>query len=76
MRFRYDLLLIFCLVMRAQAQTAPKVLFDATRAKTAGNDDWVIDTDMANSSQRLLTPAQSGITASPPESFWTGAISA
>ena len=76
MRFRYVLLLVVCLVMRAQAQTAPKILFDATKAQTAGNADWVIDADIANGPQRLPTPAQSGITASTPETFWTGAISA
>ena len=60
----------------AQAQSAVKILFDATKAETAGNADWVIDADVANSPQRLPTPAQSTITASTPEGFWTGALSA
>ncbi len=77
MRFCYFLLLAFCVVAGgpAQAQSAVKILFDATKAQTAGNADWVIDADVAGSPQRLPTPAQSTITASTPETFWTGAIS-
>ena len=59
----------------ARAQSAVKILFDATKAETAGNADWVIDADVANSPQRLPTPAQSTVTASTPEGFWTGALS-
>lgn len=51
-----------------------KFLFDASQAETAGNADWVIDEDNS-SPQRIPTPAQSGITASTSETFWTGAIS-
>ena len=51
-----------------------KFLFDAAHAETAGNADWVIDEDNSTP-QRIPTPAQSGITASTPETFWTGAIS-
>jgi len=66
-----------CLLqVRAQAQPALKILFDATKAETAGNADWVIDADVANSPQRLPTPAQNTVTASTPETYWTGAISA
>lgn len=50
-----------------------KFLFDATKAETAGNADWVIDED--GSAQRVPTPAQSGITSSTSETYWTGAIS-
>jgi hypothetical protein len=56
--------------------TAPAVkrfLFDASHAETAGNADWVIDEDAAP--QGIPTPAQSTITASTPETYWTGAIS-
>ena len=68
-----------------------KILFDATKAETAGNADWVIDSDLFNLSysggpasiggnesnpQRVPTPAQSGITATTPESYWKGALSA
>jgi hypothetical protein len=51
-----------------------KFLFDATKAETAGNADWVIDEDNGTP-QRIPTPAQSLITASTAETYWTGAIS-
>jgi hypothetical protein len=51
-----------------------KFLFDATKAETAGNADWVIDEDNGVP-QRIPTPAQSTITASTAETYWTGAIS-
>lgn len=54
--------------------TTKKFLFDATHAETAGNADWVIDEDGSNP-QRIPTPAQSTITASTTESYWTGALS-
>lgn len=53
--------------------TAKKILFDATKAETAGNADWVLDAD--SSPQRFPTPAQSTITASTTESFWRGGLS-
>ena len=55
------------------APAAKRFLFDATHAETAGNADWVIDEDAAP--QRIPTPAQSTVTASTPESYWTGALS-
>lgn len=51
-----------------------KFLFDASHAETAGNADWVIDEDN-NVQKQFPTPAQSTITSSTPETFWTGAIS-
>ena len=54
---------------------AVKILFDATHAETAGNADWVIDED-SNVPKQLPTPAQTGISATTPEIFWTGGISA
>ncbi|MBS1563306.1 MAG: hydrolase, partial [Bacteroidetes bacterium] len=51
-----------------------KFLFDATKAETAGNADWVIDED-GGTPQRTPTPAASGITSSTAETYWTGAIS-
>lgn len=52
-----------------------KFLFDGSHAETAGNADWVPDSD--NSTVvRTPTPAQSGITGSTPETYWTGALSA
>ncbi len=50
-----------------------KFLFDATKAETAGNADWVIDEDA--SPQRIPTPAQSTVTSSSTEGYWTGALS-
>jgi hypothetical protein len=51
-----------------------KFLFDASHAETAGNADWVIDEDNSKP-QRIPTPAQSTITSSTKETYWTGAIS-
>jgi hypothetical protein len=84
------LLLLIFLPHLVLAQTV-KVLFDATKAETAGNADWVIDEDLNNmtwnpnatigsgnegNAQRYPTPAQSGITASTLETYWKGALSA
>ena len=87
---KYILLAIFiCSIATANAQI--KILFDATKAETAGNADWVIDADVFNlgfgtgpavvgggneaNAQRLPTPAQSGITAATAENYWKGGIS-
>jgi len=51
-----------------------KFLFDNLHAETAGNADWVIDED-SNVPGRYPTPAQSGVTSSTAESYWTGALS-
>ena len=67
-----------------------KILFDATKAESAGNADWVVDANTHNiywnptaqigsgsesNPQRVPAPAQSGITASTPETYWTGGLS-
>ena len=57
----------------AKAGVSKKFLFDATKAETAGNADWVIDADA--SPQRFPTPLQATITAATTESFWKGGIS-
>jgi len=57
----------------ALAVTPKKFLFDATKAETAGNADWVLDAD--STPQRFPTPAQANITATTPESFWKGGLS-
>ena len=66
------LLLILTVVLGAAEGDAQglKALFDNTKNETAGNADWIIDTH-----QPVPSPAQSGITQSTPETFWTGAIS-
>jgi hypothetical protein len=59
----------------AAAIGAPKkFLFDATKAQTAGNADWILDADNGVI-KRFPTPLQSTITASTNESYWTGANS-
>ncbi|MEO6306209.1 MAG: hypothetical protein ABIP51_23880, partial [Bacteroidia bacterium] len=68
-----------------------KILFDATKAETSGNADWVMDADLYNlawnpngytssswteaNAQRFATPNQSLITASTPETYWSGSLS-
>ena len=71
-------------------QAQIKILFDATKAETANNADWVIDADQNNLSyssgpattggseanaQRYPTPDQSTVTQSTSESYWKGGIS-
>ena len=63
-----------------------KILFDATKAETAGNADWVIDSDQFDLSfgkgrkqsnpQRIPTPPASQVKSNTPESFWKGGLSA
>ncbi|SHK17380.1 hypothetical protein [Hymenobacter psychrotolerans] len=57
------------------ATGARKFLFDGSHGELAGNADWVLDVNSGVAS-RYPTPAQSGITSSTPETYWTGAISA
>ena len=54
--------------------TPKKFLFDAKKAETAGNADWVIDEDNSIP-QRIATPLQSTVTATTAETYWTGALS-
>ena len=57
------------------ATTTPKkFLFDAKKAETAGNADWVIDQDNSTP-QRIPTPLQNTITATTAETYWVGALS-
>ncbi len=70
---------------------AADVLFDASHHEMAGNADWIVDADTFNlnllafpcsgstlesNPQRFPTPSSTGINASTPETYWTGAISA
>ncbi|MBS1638050.1 MAG: T9SS type A sorting domain-containing protein [Bacteroidetes bacterium] len=72
------------------SQAQIRILFDATKAETAGNADWVIDADNHNldwnpgaivgggnesNAQKIPTPAQSGITSSTSETYWSGSLS-
>ena len=64
---------LFFLGTNAHAQK--KFLFDATKAETAGNADWVICAS-GSTVPRIPTPDQANITSSTPETYWTGALSA
>ncbi|MBG8556371.1 hydrolase [Hymenobacter guriensis] len=55
--------------------TAKKFLFDGSHGELAGNADWVLDVNSGVASA-IPTPAQSGITSTTAETYWTGAISA
>lgn len=85
-------ILFFTVVLISLHTTAQvKILFDATKAESAGNADWVIDADTHNlgfssgpavagsgsesNPQRIPTPLQSTITASTPETYWNGSLS-
>lgn len=91
----YTRLLLFAVILLStcfslQAQPA-KILFDASKAETAGSADWIIDADINNlgygsgpaivntgnesNAQRIPTPAQSGINSSTAETYWQGALS-
>jgi len=85
----FTAILIYSIIFfNAFSQT--KILFDATKAEMANNADWIIDADQHNvgydpdayiggnesNPQQIPTPAQSGITSSTSESYWTGALSA
>lgn len=60
--------------INAVTPSVKKVLFDASHGETSGNADWVIDADNGTP-QRFPTPLQSTISASTPETYWTGGIS-
>ena len=60
-------------VINSAGAITKRFLFDATKAETSGNADWVIDQD--NYPQRIPTPAQSGISSSTTETFWNGGLS-
>ncbi len=70
MRRKLPILLLAAVLLASPAFAAKKALFDNAHAETAGNADWQIDTD-----QPTPLPAQSGITAGTPGTYWTGAIS-
>lgn len=63
-----------------------KILFDASKAETAGNADWVIDADQfdlvlgkgrkQSNPQRIPTPSATQVKQNTPENFWKGGLSA
>ncbi len=74
---------------KCSTSLSKKILFDATRAQSAANADWVVDADVRNlntswtmslggtesNPQRIPTPAQSGITSVTSETYWDGGLS-
>lgn len=92
MNIKYLFLVFLSILLFGSIQAQKKILFDATKAETAGNADWVIDADQHNLSfsngyavagsgnesnpQRFPTPAQSTVTSSTPEIYWEGGLSA
>lgn len=64
-------------VSRTAALTATpkKFLFDATKAETAGNADWVISENSSGTPLRYPSPSVTGVTATTPETYWQGALS-
>ena len=57
--------------------TTPKrFLFDATKAETAGNADWVISENSSNTPLRYPNPDQSTVTSTTLENYWKGGLSA
>lgn len=90
-RFRTLPLLLLVLLVSLISQAQVKILFDATKAETAGNADWVIDADLFNlgyssgpavagqgneaNPQRYATPDQGTVTQSTTGSYWKGGIS-
>jgi hypothetical protein len=52
----------------ARAATAHRVLFDDTKAETAGNADWIVGTSMPDPTAQNANPSG--------ETSWTGALSA
>lgn len=92
------LLLLFFLFFSVLSFSQVKILFDAKKAETAANADWVIDADAQNlfwtntgtcntctpagtnnchqsNAQRFPTPAQSGVTSTTLEDYWSGGLS-
>jgi hypothetical protein len=75
MKIKLNYLLPFVIIITFICFPQKKIfLFDNTKAETAGNADWVIDED-SNVPGRYPTPAQSTITSSTVETYWTGALS-
>ena len=64
-----SLLTVVCLGALV-AQLPAQVLFDNTKAETAGNADWIIDVN-----QPIPSPSITGINASTAENYWVGALS-
>jgi len=90
MKLKFYLSLTF-LVLSLTSYSQIKILFDASKAESASNADWVIDADQNNlgfsatgatlgsgnesNPQQFPIPLQSTVTSTTPETYWKGAIS-
>jgi hypothetical protein len=90
MRLKFYLPLVL-LFVSLTSYSQIKILFDATKGESATNADWVIDADQFNlgfsaagaslgtgnesNPQQFPTPDQSTVTATTPETYWSGALS-
>ncbi len=72
--FLICLLVIF--LMNASGVFGASFLFDASKRETAGDADWVVDTDMPDRPERYPSPPGCLATPCTHEEFWTGALSA
>lgn len=81
---------VFVIIVGISGFSQTKILFDATKAETAGNADWIIDADSWNlgynpnpgpggdesNAQKTPTPSQNGVNSGTSQNYWKGAISA
>ncbi|MBC7642421.1 MAG: T9SS type A sorting domain-containing protein [Flavobacterium sp.] len=89
---KVKLLFLFLFFSSLNVFSQTKILFEANKAQSAGNADWVIDSDLNNlgfsngsgisgtgsesNPQRIPTLNQSGITSGTLETYWKGGLSA
>lgn len=63
-------------IKRLAISTTPKkFLFDATKAETAGNADWVISENSSGTPLRFPNPDQLTVTPTTLETYWRGGLS-
>jgi hypothetical protein len=88
---RLAILFAFLLCFQSSSFAQIKILFDATKAETASNADWVIDADLHNldwnpgprvcsscnesNAQKIPTPAQPAAGVNTAETYWDGGLS-
>jgi hypothetical protein len=60
----------------SKVSTPKKFLFDAIKAENAGNADWIVSENSSGTPLRFPSPAISTVTASTPENYWQGGLSA
>lgn len=83
------ILFIVSMLFAVTSFSQQKFLFDASKAETAGNADWIIDADKWNldyspyahtggneaNAQQFPTPSQNNIGSNTGEYYWKGALS-